>query len=114
MHDLGKFGTDRCHGPQCNRIKAKVLETLNKLGVRVVYYDPARFNEINDLSFISLVDMAFLTRVDYLLTLGWGGYHKKLIQLFQATHSDSVSFNVCFSGQKYTDHHLPELDVKLL
>ncbi len=115
MHDLTKFGSIWCRQRQlCYDIKDEVHKTLNRLGIKVVYYDPARFNEINSSSFISLVDMAFLTRADYLLTLAWGGYHEKLIQLFQASHGESASFNVCFSGQNHTGHHLPGLDVQLL
>ncbi len=112
MHDFSQYGSITCHAPLlCTRIKTEVLHTLDRLGIRVVNYNPA--NENTDRTFVSLVDMDSLIRADYLLTVGSGGYHRRLIRLFQRTHSDDAVFNLCMLGPNNTQHHLPNLNLRL-
>ena len=56
IHDQGKYGSNSyaCPPGVCSRIKADFLKTLDRIGGRVVYYEPKDFGDQPDTVFASL------------------------------------------------------------
>ncbi len=93
IHDQGKYASSGCQAPTlCPRIKADFLSTLDRLGGRVVYYEPTDFGERADKGFVSLVEKEFLSRVDHLLTLGEGSYQRSVVLRFQKRNGQNGSY----------------------
>ncbi len=90
MHDMGKYGSGTAVSCSlCQHLKTKILSILHKLGITVIQYDPLNFNQPPNKGFVSLVEKEFLSRSDYLLTVGVGSFQRSLIVKFLRTHSES-------------------------
>ena len=82
IHDFGKYGTRSCHG-SCTHQRQKFLTQIKKLGYRVVYFDPSKFPSFpRNSAFASFVECEYLSRMDVLVTVGFGSYQNSVVQRF--------------------------------
>ncbi len=86
IHDQGKYGSKGCPRDVCPLIKSDFFSTLDRLGSRVIYYEPTEFGERADKGFASLVEKEFLSRVDHLITVAKGSFQKSLVLRFKEIH----------------------------
>ncbi len=97
LHDQGKYGSKSCL-PACARIKADFKTALDKLGGRVVYYEPTAFGAQANKAFVSLVEKEFLSMADYLIPIGGGLYQNSAVLRFLERHPNQSSLNtMCIS-----------------
>ena len=81
IHDLGHYGTSSCDTYQCTNGRKTLLSEVRKLGFPVVSFDPANFPSVPKSSgFVSFVEREYLSNVDVLVTLGWGGFQYTISQ----------------------------------
>ncbi len=86
IHDQGKYGSYGCPRDVCPRIKSDFFSTLDRLGGRVIHYEPIKFGERADKGFASLVEKEFLSRVDHLITVAKGNFQQSLVLRFKKRH----------------------------
>ena len=87
IHDLGHYGTSSCDTYQCTNGRKTLLSEVRKLGFPVVSFDPANFPSVPKSSgFVSFVEREYLSNVDVLVTLGWGGFQYTISQRFVQQH----------------------------
>ncbi len=99
LHDQGKYGSKSClPAAACARIKANFKTALDKLGGRVVHYEPTAFGAQANKAFVSLVEKEFLSMADYLIPLGGGMYQNSAVLRFLERHPNQSSLNtMCIS-----------------
>ena len=100
VQDLGKYGTDSCSKGQCYKKRKNFLSEIKQLGYPVVSFDPAEFPFFpRSPAFTSFVEREYLSGVDVLVTLGWGGFQYTISQRFIKRHGgDKHSFHqICKS-----------------
>ena len=106
FHDLGKYGSLSCkHSKYCNRKKVYIIaSSIKQLGFPIVSFDPSRFESLNSTStnraFVALVEKEYLSRVDVLVTVGWGGFQDSIVKRFlkHSKGSDKNLHRICFIG----------------
>ena len=87
VHDLGHYGTSSCSSGTCFKKRNNFLSEVRKLGFPVVSFDPANFPSVPRSSgFVSFVEREYLSNVDVLVTLGWGGFQYTISQRFVQQH----------------------------
>ena len=83
VHDLGDFGTKSCDHGLCLKRAKNFVPQIQKLGYPIVSFDPARFSSVPTSSgFAAHVETEYLSNVDILVTLGWGGFQHVVSQRF--------------------------------
>ena len=83
IHDLGS-GTKSCNYRACPGGRSKLLSQINSLSYRVVSYNPTKFKSFpNSPAFASFVEREYLSNVDILVTLGWGGFQHSIVERFK-------------------------------
>ena len=83
VHDLGEFGTQSCDHGLCLKRAKNFVPQIRKLGYPIVSFDPARFSSVPTSSgFAAHVETEYLSNVDILVTLGWGGFQHVVSQRF--------------------------------
>ena len=80
FHDLGRYGTMGC-GNGCN--KKYIISEIRQLGFPIVHYDPTNFKSFpTHRAFVAFVEQEYLSRVDVLVTVGFGGFQKSIVKTF--------------------------------
>ena len=105
FHDLGKYGSLSCkYYKYCYREKADLISWIELLGFPIVSFDPSQFESLMSMStnraFVALVEKEYLSRVDVLVTVGWGGFQGSIVKRF-LKHSKVGAKNlhrICFIG----------------
>ena len=88
IHDLGNHGSTSCNG-FCRSQRPKFLSLIKKLGHRVVSFQPAEFGSVpRNSAFAAFVEREYLSRMDVLVTVGFGGFQNTVIQRFLNRSSD--------------------------
>jgi hypothetical protein len=86
VHDFGKYGTKSC--TSCKKGRLKFLSEVNKFGHPVVYFDPNKFPSAPKSSaFASFVEREYLSNLDVLVTVGWGGFQHSIYKKFLDYHN---------------------------
>ena len=87
IHDLGHYGTSTCSSGTCFKKRKHLSSHIRKLGFPVVSFDPANFPSVPRSSgFVSFVEREYLSNVDVLVTVGWGGFQYTISQRFVQQH----------------------------
>ena len=91
FRDYSESGSMTCANVGCRRIanELRLDEKLNKIGVKMGQYSPVTFGEPSVSGYISMTELELLSNADYLLTLGHGSYHSRLIHRFNINHGTS-------------------------
>ena len=82
FHDLGEYGTMSCR-LNCSDIGSNIVTQIKQLGFPIVYYDPTKFKSYpTHRAFVALVEQEYLSRVDVLVAVGFGGFQKGIVETF--------------------------------
>ena len=82
VHDLGEYGTSSCTGI-CSLRRNSFLSQVKKLGYPIVSFNSSEFSSVPISSgYAALVEGEYLSKVDVLLTVGWGGFQNAIVQRF--------------------------------
>ena len=86
FHDLGEYGTMSC-GQHCGERGSRFISQIKQLGFPIVHYDPNKFKSFpRHRSFVALVEQEYLSRVDVLVTVGFGGFQQGVVNGFFKYH----------------------------
>ncbi len=101
IHDRGQYGSvASCPWP-CTLVSQDIASLLEKLGVRVVHYEPASLGGSTGRISVSIIEKEFLSQVDYLVTVGCGSFQKSLIDSFLEKHNNTdFHVSVCDCNTK--------------
>ena len=80
FRDFGPQGSATCY-EQCNKAAndLKIDKVLNSLNIRTLEYANQYFKE---RAFVASVELELLSRVDHLLTLGYGSFQSSIVKRF--------------------------------
>jgi hypothetical protein len=101
VHDLGPGGTKSCNMGPCHEGRPQFLEEVHKLGYPVVHFDPAKYPSTpQSLPFVAFVEQEYLSSVDVLVTVGWGGFQHTAVRKFleRDSHNSDHLFRICSSA----------------
>ena len=100
VHDLGEYGTMSCLSGVCSKKRKTFISQIQSLGYPVVSFKPANFTFVpNSPGFVAFVEGEYLSNVDILVTLGWGGFQNVIVQRFVRQHGgkSDYSHRICSS-----------------
>ena len=87
IHDLGEYGTSSCTMSICSQRRNSFLSQVQRLGYPIVSFNPTEFSAVPVSSgFAAFVEGEYLSKVDILVTLGWGGFQNTVSQRFVRQH----------------------------
>ena len=98
FHDFGKYGTRSCTYDECQELRSKFLSEVDKRGYNVTFFDPVKFPSFpRNPTFVSFVEREYLSSMDLLVTLGFGGYQESVIERFlrQENHKNMHVHKIC-------------------
>ena len=82
IHDFGKYGTNDCKG-MCKKYRSQYLSEIKKHNYQIVYFDLDKFPSFpHHSAFASYVEREYLSRVDVLITIGYGEFHNSIVARF--------------------------------
>ena len=88
VHDLGEYGTMSCNSGVCSKERKGFVSKVLKLGYPVVSFDPAKVSFALAIpGFVAFVEAEYLSNVDVLVTLGWGGFQNGILRRFMLQHT---------------------------
>ena len=103
FHDLGKYGTMSC-GNGCGDRGVELVTKIRRLGFPISSYEPSNFESLKNITinraFVSLVEKEYLSRVDVLVTVGWGGFQQSVVERFLKYNGGNSAnlHRICFAG----------------
>ena len=98
FHDLGKYGTKSCSYGNCKKLRSKFLSEVKKRRYHVAFFDPVKFPSFpRNPAFVSFVEREYLSSMDLLVTVGFGGYQRSIIERFlrQNNHQKDHLHKIC-------------------
>ena len=98
FHDLDKHASITCSAYKyCKNGRKEWVAAVEKLGYRIVQYDPSKFHPALYKSiFAALVVIEYLSNVDYLVTVGNGQYQDTIVSRFIKNRGETLYNRVCF------------------
>ena len=100
VHDLGEYGTMSCLSGVCSKKRKTFISQIQSLGYPVVSFKPTNFTFVpNSPGFAAFVEGEYLSNVDILVTLGWGGFQNDIVRRFVRQHGgkSEYSHRICSS-----------------
>ena len=101
VHDLGEYGTKSCNSGVCSKERKRFVSAVLKLGYPVVSFDPGTVSFAHAIpGFVAFVEAEYLSNVDVLVTLGWGGFQNGVLRRFLHQHigvGSGKSHRICSS-----------------
>ena len=102
FHDLGPYGSISCTHGYCLNGRVDFLSILETYNFPIMYYNPAILKYTpQNAAFASFVEREFLSQVDVLITLGWGGFQQSIVERFHTSGARQKDlYRLCFRERR--------------